>query len=47
MAHEFVLIVDGQLKTYTKYEDIPKTFDNVIKFKPDFSEGPHTENEHE
>ena len=38
MAHEFILLIDGELKTYTKYEDIPEDFDNVIKFAPDVSE---------
>jgi hypothetical protein len=35
MAHEFVLLINGELKTYTEYEDIPEDFDNVIKFLPD------------
>ncbi len=35
MAHEFVLLINGELKTFTEYEDIPKDFDNVIKFLPD------------
>ena len=47
MAHEFVIIVNGQLKTYTKYEDIPEKFDNVIKFKPEIPDAPHTEEQHE
>jgi hypothetical protein len=47
MAHEFVLLVNGELKTYTNYEDIPETFDNVIKFIPEIPEGPHTHEEHE
>jgi|TARA_Y100000310_G_scaffold224690_1_gene226553 hypothetical protein len=38
MAHEFILLIDGELKTYTKYEDIPEDFDNVIKFAPDVPE---------
>ncbi len=38
MAHEFILLIDGELKTYTKYEAIPEDFDNVIKFAPDVSE---------
>ena len=29
---EFQLVVNGILETYTKYEDIPDTFENVIKF---------------
>jgi len=47
MAHEFVILVNGQLKTYTRYEDIPEKFDNVIKFKPEIPEAPHTEEQHE
>jgi hypothetical protein len=47
MANEFVILRDGILETYDKYEDIPESFDNVIRFIPDFSEDPHTEEEHE
>jgi hypothetical protein len=48
---EFQLIVNGILETYTKYEDIPETFDNVIKFIPDVPEpegenGNHTDEQH-
>jgi hypothetical protein len=44
---EFVILRNGVLETYINYDDIPKTFDNVIKFMPDYSEGPHTHEEHE
>jgi hypothetical protein len=44
---EFVILRNGVLETYNNYEDIPQTFDNVIKFIPDYSEGPHTHDEHE
>lgn len=44
---EFVLMVNGQLLTYSDYDDIPETFDHVISFKPDLIPGPHTEDEHE
>ncbi len=47
MAHEFVILVKGELKTYHNYEDIPEDFDNVIKFMPEISEGPHTHDEHD
>ena len=47
MAHEFVLLVKGELKTYTNYEDIPDEFDNVIKFIPEIPNGPHSHNEHD
>lgn len=47
MAHEFVLLIKGELKTYTNYEDIPDEFDNVIKFIPEIPDGPHSHNEHD
>ena len=47
MAHEFVFLVNGKLKTYTKYEDIPNEFDNLIKFLPKIPEPPHTHEQHE
>ncbi len=43
MAHEFVLLIDGKLKTFTEYNDIPDKFDHVIKFLPDV---PHDEVDH-
>ena len=47
MPHEFVLLVNGELRTYSKFEDIPEKFDNVIKFLPEIPEPPHTEHQHE
>jgi hypothetical protein len=44
---EFQFIVNGELVTYDKYEDIPETFEHVIKFLPDIPAEPHTEEEHE
>ena len=46
MAHEFVVLLNGELKTYTKYEDIPERFDNVIRFIPEIPEPPHTHEQH-
>ena len=48
---EFQLIVNGELVTYDKYEDIPEEFDHVIKFIPDLPEpegedGHHTDEQH-
>jgi hypothetical protein len=43
MQHKFVILNNGVLETYTKYEDIPLQFDNVIEFKPWIDE----EHEHE
>ena len=45
--HEFVVMKNNQLFTYTNYEDIPLDFDHVIKFRPQIPEGPHTEEQHE
>jgi len=46
MMHEFVVKRKGKLETYTEYEDIPDDFDHVIRFLPEFLEGPHTEEQH-
>jgi len=43
----FQIIVDGELKTFHYYEDIPKEIDRVIRFEPEIPEGPHTDEEHE
>jgi hypothetical protein len=47
MAHEFVVIRNGNLETYNKYEDIPETFENLVKFLPEIPPGPHTKEQHE
>lgn len=47
MPHEFVLLIKGKLQTFTKYEDIPDDFDNVIKFIPEIPIPPHTTEQHE
>jgi hypothetical protein len=44
---EFKFIVNGELVTYDKYEDIPETFEHVIKFLPDIIEPPHTQEDHD
>ena len=44
---EFQFIINGELVTYDKYEDIPEEFEHVIKFLPDVIPEPHTEEEHE
>jgi hypothetical protein len=47
MKGVFVLIVDGELKTFYDYNDIPEDFDHVIKFMPDVPPGPHSHEQHE
>ena len=44
---EFQFIVNRELITYDKYEDIPEEFEHVIKFIPDIPEESHTEEDHE
>ena len=49
---EFQFLINGKLITYDRYEDIPETFDHVIKFLPDNPEpegddGNHTGEQHE
>ena len=44
---EFQFIINGELVTFDKYEDIPNEFEHVIKFLPDIILPPHTEDEHE
>jgi hypothetical protein len=46
MSHKFVILLDGKLVTYNKYEDIPNSFDNLISFLPEIPEGPHNEEQH-
>ena len=40
-------MVNGELNTYTEYEDIPETFDHVIEFSPEVPPPPHTEEQHD
>lgn len=47
MAHRFVVLIDGELRVFDRFEDIPEVIDNVIEFLPEFKAGPHTEHEHD
>lgn len=47
MKSEFVIMINGQLHSYDRYEDIPAEFDHVIKFLPAVPPGPHTHDEHD
>tara|TARA_R110002167_G_scaffold7948_4_gene37176 strand:- start:828 stop:1022 length:195 start_codon:yes stop_codon:yes gene_type:complete len=44
--NDFQILLDGELKTYTEYDEIPKSFDNVISFRPYLPPPPHTEEQH-
>jgi hypothetical protein len=43
----FEFIIDGKLRTFHDYKDIPENFEHVIKFMPDIPEGPHSHDQHE
>ena len=44
---DFVVKVDGEVQSYTDYNDVPRTVDAVIKFVPDIPPDPHTLQDHE
>ena len=43
----FDLIVDGVLRSYQRWEDLPVVFDHVVRFEPDLPPAPHSEEQHE
>ncbi len=43
----FDLIVDGVLRSYQRWEDLPAVFDHVVRFEPDIPPAPHSEEQHE
>jgi len=47
MKGKFVVLIDGVSHTYTNYNDIPSSFDNLIKFDPEYPEPPHTQEQHD
>jgi hypothetical protein len=47
MKGQFKVIVNRELLEFNDYYDIPERIDHVILFKPDYPEGPHTDEEHE
>ena len=47
MTHRFVILLNGELKTYDNFVDIPPSFDNIIEFRPYIPEGPHSDSDHD
>lgn len=47
MPHEFKILREAKIETYSNFDDIPNQFENVIKFAPEIPDGPHTHNQHE
>ena len=43
----FVIRNNDKILEFNNYDDIPQSFDNVIKFEPTSPEPPHTEEQHE
>lgn len=43
----FEFIINGEIKTFNNYNEIPNKFDHIIKFKPDIPDGPHSHEQHE
>ena len=43
----FVIRDNDKILKFNNYDDIPQSFDNVIRFEPTSPEPPHTEEEHE
>ena len=46
MAHQFAILIDGKVQVFDTYDDIPETFENVIRFEPEVPPEPHTEEQH-
>jgi hypothetical protein len=44
---EFVILRNGKIEKYSSFDDIPESFEHVIKFLPDFIPGPHTDSDHQ
>ena len=46
MTHQFAILIDGKVQVFDNYDDIPETFENVIRFEPEVPPEPHTEEQH-
>ena len=46
MKGEFVIREGSAIITFEDFDDIPMEFDNLISFKPDAPEPPHSEEDH-
>lgn len=47
MKSEFTVMINGELVTYERWEDIPAEIDHVIKFNPWMPPPPHTAEQHD
>ena len=46
MAVQIAILIDGKVQVFDNYDDIPETFENVIRFEPEVPPEPHTEEQH-
>ena len=46
MANTITILIDSEQFTYERMEDVPESFDYLIKFDPEYPEPPHTEEQH-
>jgi len=47
MNGKFVILKDNEILEFKNFDDIPKSFNQVISFEPNYPEPPHTEEQHE
>tara|TARA_B100000963_G_C22464242_1_gene597157 strand:- start:377 stop:574 length:198 start_codon:yes stop_codon:yes gene_type:complete len=47
MAHKFLVRINESFLEFSNYDDIPKEFDNLIRFEPEIPPEPHTKEQHE
>ena len=46
MANVFTILIGTEQYTYDKMEDIPDSFDYLVRFEPEYPEPPHSEEQH-
>jgi hypothetical protein len=46
MKGVYEILINGKVVTFYDYNDIPESFDNVIKFIPETPPPPHSEDDH-
>jgi len=44
---EFVVLRNGKIEKYSSFDEIPESFEHVIKFLPDPLPEPHSDSDHE
>jgi hypothetical protein len=47
MPHRFVVMVDGEVREYADFDQIPLIIEHVIEFAPEVPPPPHTDAEHD